>query len=76
VFSTLKLHNQYQVNFQDFSATSYNAVHDSPLPPASSYAFSYRISPESCGFTAAGSNLEFLIVLITFVELDVAAAVV
>jgi hypothetical protein len=54
VFSTLQLHDQGQVNFQDFSATSYSAVHDSPLPPATSYAFSYRISPEFRGFTVAG----------------------
>jgi hypothetical protein len=43
VLSTLQLHDLDQVNFQDFSATSYSASHDSPLPPATSYAFSYRI---------------------------------
>jgi hypothetical protein len=54
VFSTLQLHDLDQVNFQDFSATSYSASHDSPLPPAASYASSCRIYPKSHGFTVAG----------------------
>jgi hypothetical protein len=45
VFSTLQLHDLDQVSFQVFPATSYSALHDSPLPPATSYAPSYRISP-------------------------------
>jgi hypothetical protein len=54
VFSTLQLHDLDQVNFQDFSATSYIALHYSPLPPATSYDSSYSKSPESRGFTVAG----------------------
>jgi hypothetical protein len=34
MFSTLQLHDLDQVNYQDFSATSYSALHDSQLPPA------------------------------------------
>jgi hypothetical protein len=57
VFSTLKIHDLDQVNFQDFqdiSATNYSVLHDSPLPPATSYCFQLHILLKSRDPTVAG----------------------
>jgi hypothetical protein len=52
--SKLQIHVLDQVNFQVFSATSYSALHDSPLSPATSYVPSYRVPQKSHGLTVAG----------------------